>query len=345
MSSYDERLAKRILETLNNLFPKPTTSAILKTLQPDFAEVPQDRWLLALDGLMRIRHIEGKPYITGQERLDGIIRLRITPLGINSLRSRITMASFYWTWLDYFGREFFQKRKQKILAVAGAGFAAFLAGFSSEAWQNWKHAAAGALVVLGGWAIWDFVRVPWLLQKEVANAEQPRSGFFTVVGICLVVAAAAGLFYLTSSIWMPKKHRYAIRMNNDYVNLTNAQHAFKSLAMARPNCIVRMTSPPENRQAVQILSNLVGDFCKLDVPSKDIDLDNDVLVGSVDDAVIVHIVKQQPAMDGFVSDLGNVLSIRLKHDLPAGSPTELIWMQFGRGYPWRKDTGEAGTVK
>jgi hypothetical protein len=96
---------------------------------------------------------------------------------------------------------------------------------------------------------------------------------------------------------------------------------------------------------VQILSNIAGNFCKVELPSQDINLDNDVLAGSVDDAVVVHVEKQPSAKDRFVTSLGNVLSVRLKHDLPSGSAPELVWMQLGHGYVWRKDTGEAGTVK
>jgi hypothetical protein len=79
--------------------------------------------------------------------------------------------------------------------------------------------------------------------------------------------------------------------------------------------------------------------------SQDFRLDSEVLAGSLDDTVVVHVSKQPSAKDGFVPELGNVFSIRLKHDLPTGSPPDLVWIQIGRGYPWRKESGEPGTAK
>src|ERR1051326_8056388 len=88
MPSYDEQVAKRILEALFNQFPKPTTSKILKNSEEHFAEVSQENWLLTLDGLYRSKQIEGEPYITGSnQRFNGIIRLRITQLGKDALAS------------------------------------------------------------------------------------------------------------------------------------------------------------------------------------------------------------------------------------------------------------------
>jgi hypothetical protein len=48
------------------------------------------------------------------------------------------------------------------------------------------------------------------------------------------------------------------------------------------------------------------------------------------------------ARDGFVIDLKNIFSVKRTYDLPPGSPPDLIWIQIGRGYPFRKDDGRSG---
>ncbi len=71
----------------------------------------------------------------------------------------------------------------------------------------------------------------------------------------------------------------------------------------------------------------------------------------MDDAIVVHMAKEGGSKEGspreltFMNDMGNVFSVRRKYELPPGSPDGLIWLQIGRGYPWRKDSGEAGTSK
>ncbi len=87
---FDEQVARRILEALDSQFPKPTTSVILKSSKQNFADVSHENWLLALDGLQRLKQIEGKPYVTGaNHRFNGIVDLRITQLGKDALASAI----------------------------------------------------------------------------------------------------------------------------------------------------------------------------------------------------------------------------------------------------------------
>jgi hypothetical protein len=342
---YDEQLARNILVALNERFPEPIGSDVLKNEVPQFTQVSQDAWRLALDALLHLRHIEGRDIRTGYDHvLQGILNCRITPLGRETLSSAITWKEFYWKWLNYFGKEFFSKRRGKLLAALVGGIGLFLAGRNPEAWINWKNATIGTLLGVGVWTLVDFVRVPWLIQSEPAGAEQRKHVGFTVLGASVLVAMTGGLFYLTFPLWMPKRHRYEIPYNDEFANLTNAQHAFKSLSVQIPNCIVRLTAPSENRQVVQVLSNIAGDFCKLEEPPNSNNADIDVLAGSEQNAVVVHVTKattsKDEIRDGILGDLQNVLAVRFKHDLPPGSPPGLIWIQVGRGYPWRKDNGD-----
>jgi pyrimidine deaminase RibD-like protein len=82
VAGYSEALAQRILSALEEGFPMSVSSQELKTRVSDFAEVPDEEWLLALDGLYKRRFVAGKPYQTGfRQTLRGIANLEITQLG------------------------------------------------------------------------------------------------------------------------------------------------------------------------------------------------------------------------------------------------------------------------
>lgn len=99
MALHNEQLAQEILSALEAKFPRKVNSETLKA--SSFEQVPQQEWLLAL------------------------VNLRITPLGREQLRPPITWQSFYLKWLAYFGREFFEKRRGKVLSAIIGGIAAF----------------------------------------------------------------------------------------------------------------------------------------------------------------------------------------------------------------------------
>jgi hypothetical protein len=346
MALHNEQLAQKILSALEAKFPQKVMSEAFKKSVHEFEQVPQEEWLLALEALYLSGLVEGNPYPRGfAQKFSAVINLRITPLGRESIRPVVTWKSFYWNWLNHFGKEFYEKRKGKVVSAVVGAITVFLAGHSTEAWINWRNTATGTLLGLGAWTLADFVRVPWLMYSEPSSKKQSdRHTGFTILGLIVFLAMLVGIGLLTTPLWMPKRHRYAIPYNDEFANLTNAQHAFKSLSVQVPNCVVRLTAPPENRQVVQILSNVAGDFCRLDTQPNSNSADVDVLSGSEENAVVIHVSKaattKDEIRDGILGDLQNVLSIRLKHDLPAGSPSELLWIQVGRGYPWRKDSGD-----
>ena len=317
---------------------KPVNSDELKQA-PQFVHVSQEDWTLATDALFQMGYIQGRDIRTGhQNTLQGVLRC---VKGQENIRPVITWKSFYRKWLNYFGREFFQKRRGKLTAATVGAVALFFAGYSPGAWMNWEHTAIGTLLGVGAWTLVDFVRAPWLIQNEPVGQEQPSHGGFTVLGATVVVAMIVGLVYLSSPFWMPKRHRHAIPLNNEYANLTNTQHTFKSLSVQLPNCVLRITAPPENRHVVEVLRNVAGDFCKLEAQPDSNNAEIDMVSGSEADAVLVHLTKpvspKDEIRDGVLGELQNILSIRFKHDMPAGSPPELIWLQVGHGYPWAKD--------
>jgi len=93
----------------------------------------------------------------------------------------------------------------------------------------------------------------------------------------------------------------------------------------------------------RIIVNLAGNFCNVDMVYNPTGPQDEILKGSVDNAIVIHMAKEPSRRDGFVSAMGNVFSVRRDYDLPPGSPSDLVWIQIGRGYPWRKDNGKPGT--
>jgi hypothetical protein len=67
------------------------------------------------------------------------------------------------------------------------------------------------------------------------------------------------------------------------------------------------------------------------------DPQDEILRGALDNAVVVHMVKEPAQRDGFITELGNVFSVQRTYEVPPGSPPELVWIQIGHGYPWRKE--------
>jgi len=65
LPAYSESLAQKILSALEEAFPTKVSSRDLKTRVPDFAEVPDKEWSLALDALYKMRFVDGKTYRLG----------------------------------------------------------------------------------------------------------------------------------------------------------------------------------------------------------------------------------------------------------------------------------------
>jgi hypothetical protein len=142
---------------------------------------------------------------------------------------------------------------------------------------------------------------------------------------------------------LAKKHKYAIAFDDpEYINVSNTLHAFRDLSVQSPHCFIRITAPFKNRGVAQVLTNLGGDFCRIDSSRNPAEPPDDILKGSVDNGIVIHMAKEPQTRDGFVVEMGNVFAVRRSYDLPPGSPPDLIWIQIGRGYPFKKDDGSSG---
>jgi hypothetical protein len=341
MAAYDEALAQRILQELQEVFPNKVSSAELKA-HPPFAEVRDEKWLLALDALFKLGHIDGNAFRAGYNAtLHTAANLEITLRGRENLRSQSSdgkWTSYYLRFFEQFGLKFYQRWKGKIVAGAVGAVVGFLVHHSPEAWTNQKSALRGVLLGVGIFAIGDLFQTPWLIHKKVVKQEQALANKWSAaLGMGVFVLILSGLLYLTSSHWIPKTDSYAISTNDpQYPSVTNALHAFRFLASQSPNCTIRLTAPPENRNVAQVLSNFAGDFCKLDWNYNPADPQDEILRGAVDNMVVVHMAKEPPQRDGFITELGNVFSVQRTYELPPGSPPEFVWIQVGHGSPWRK---------
>jgi hypothetical protein len=85
MAGYDEALAQQVLVALQEAFPTKQSETDLKALPP-FVGVPDEKFLLAVDALLKLGLIDGKPLRGGYPfALDAAANLEITPLGRQSL--------------------------------------------------------------------------------------------------------------------------------------------------------------------------------------------------------------------------------------------------------------------
>lgn len=81
MAGYDEALGQQILVALQEAFPTKQSDHDLKALPP-FVAVPEEKFLLTLDALLKLGMIDGKALRSGYPlTLDAAANLEITPLG------------------------------------------------------------------------------------------------------------------------------------------------------------------------------------------------------------------------------------------------------------------------
>jgi hypothetical protein len=140
-----------------------------------------------------------------------------------------------------------------------------------------------------------------------------------------------------------KESPFSISPDNEYASISNTIQAFRYLSPQQAKvCQIKLTAPRENKQVAAVLFNLGSTFCRVDWLDNPTAPEEEVLRGSVRDALLIHMAKDPPR-DGFLVALGNTFTVRRSYELPAGSPDGLVWIQIGQGAPWRKDPTKSGT--
>jgi hypothetical protein len=184
---------------------------------------------------------------------------------------------YYWHFFKTFGAEVWRTAIWGLLTSFLGAFIHYLvaAKRDSGALVNLREGLLTSALIFGVFALWHLAKTPWLIHSRTTKQEQPTERWAAGLGgIAVLISMLVGAYYLTVPLWVPRKHRYALSMQDPQY----------------PG----FSSPRELT---------------------------------------------------FMNDMGNVFSVRRKYELPPGSPDGLIWLQIGRGYPWRKDSGEAGTSK
>src|SRR6202011_1025888 len=82
---------------------------------------------------------------------------------------------------------------------------------------------------------------------------------------------------------------FTISVDNEYASITNTVQAFRLLMPQQTGtCWVRVTAPRENMPIAKVLGNLASTFCRVDIPYSPSEPEDEVLRGSVKDAILVH---------------------------------------------------------
>jgi hypothetical protein len=136
---------------------------------------------------------------------------------------------------------------------------------------------------------------------------------------------------------------FSFSMDNEFASISNTMQAFRYLVSQQSRaCLVQITGPRENREVAALLTKLGSNLCQVNWLDNPTAPEEEVLQGSISEALLIHMAKD-PLRDGFVSGLGNTFTVRRSYELPPGSPDGLVWIQIGRGAPWRKDPTKSGT--
>jgi hypothetical protein len=343
--AYNEALAERILAELDKVFP--LFVADLKSKTPEFANIRRDEWKQAVAALEKLGHIKASFHMEGVgTAIRTVDDLEITPEGRNEVaRSRhgsMTPRSYYWALSQEFGRASWTRWAKTIAAAAISGGAGYLAQRDPQPMSKKTILATvlGAAIYL----FFDLLSSSWRLHKSL-NKPEPRTTSYGagIAGIVLFVFLIAGGLTAVYFNLAPKKHKYAIDPTDmNYINASNTLGAFQTLATASPTCFVRVTAPFENRGIRDVLNRLAVVYCKIDKPPDPAGPQEDVLKGSVNNGIVIHMAKEPQIRDGFITDMGSAFSVRRTYDLPPGSPPDLVWIQIGRGYPFKRDDGSSG---
>jgi hypothetical protein len=195
-----------------------------------------------------------------------------------------------------------------------------------------------------------FTRAEW---KGMRGAIGPATIYLIASWVFIVLVSATYIIWQDHIRWRNEAGRLlkqneqltesirslqsGISINDEFANITNADQAFRFLMpQQKEGCLVRVTTPQENMKKVaQPLARIAGTFCRVDLLNPADATDEGYMQGAQDGAIVVHMAKDPMRDQGFITSLRNVFTVRRVYDLPAGSPPGLVWIQIGRGSPWR----------
>jgi hypothetical protein len=105
-------------------------------------------------------------------------------------------------------------------------------------------------------------------------------------------------------------------------------------------CQIKITADPENYAIAASLIGIASAMgCYVFQGSYNPDIDPEALSEinqSLPDFLVIHAVKDNIRSDGFVVAMSNTFHVRRTYELPANSPSNLLWIQIGKGSVWRR---------
>jgi hypothetical protein len=205
--------------------------------------------------------------------------------------------------------------------------------------QGWKavieHLRRSVLLVfaaaIAGNVIWFSAILVWTAIKTIYQEHEK---------------AQAKIIYLKDQVSeLQTKSPYEKSFVGSFA-FTNTVGAFSNLSrdtQIQPNehseCQIKITSPPENKQAALGLRSIAGTMgCHVVQEPSDPDVNSESwseINRTLPNFVVIHAAKENYRADSFVVGMGNTFHVRRAYDLPSGSPKSLVWLQIGSGSIWR----------
>lgn len=121
--------------------------------------------------------------------------------------------------------------------------------------------------------------------------------------------------------------------------LANAFRGWRATIGSSAPCRVEITAPPDARDIALAVGQLsvIGSNCPTFGPSSwdtDPDEETKAKTGMVPKTVVVHIARGVRGDVNLFNDLQSLFVVKRSYEVPAGSPENLVWLQFGPGTVW-----------
>jgi hypothetical protein len=129
-------------------------------------------------------------------------------------------------------------------------------------------------------------------------------------------------------------------------NMVGTVSAFANFRHAIPGppaaCHVKLTAPPESEQMARLISRLatIGPDCEVygPLPTKaSADFEREATTGMVSDMVVFHAARSDGAALNLFESLSALLPLRRSFEIPPGSPSNFVWLQFGPSVKWNSE--------
>ena len=106
----------------------------------------------------------------------------------------------------------------------------------------------------------------------------------------------------------------------------------------RSECQIEITSAPDNKTLALSLRSIASAMgCYILPEPYDPDTDSESwneMEHSLPNFAVIHAAKGNIRADGFLAGMSNTFHVQRSYDLPPDSPSNLVWLQIGKGSVW-----------